>query len=238
MHGGPPASLIGRAVDQEARRDEHVARLNVELERPVPLARLRTTTSRRQVSRRVAHLDVVLETDDAVVASARALLVQKGPIPEPGWSAPPTEAVAALPDAETLLPAWGTGEQIAYHHDGAEHRFLSGSFDAPGPAASWVRLRQPLVEGEETCGLGCVLAAADFGSGISNIYDFSAGFGLINADLSLVLRREPAGPWIGIDSTTTVDGVGRDGTGLATTMLTDRNGPLGMATQSLMGYQT
>jgi len=40
--------------------DEFIARLNVELERPVPLVPLTAVVSRRNVSRRVAHVDVAL----------------------------------------------------------------------------------------------------------------------------------------------------------------------------------
>ena len=93
---------------------------------------------------------------------------------------------------------------------------------------------QPLVVGEATSGFERVLAAADFGSGISAIYGPTATFGLINANLAVSFHRPADGEWISLAARTFADG--GTGTGLGITMLGDRHGPVGVATQSLLGY--
>lgn len=235
MHGGPPSALVGRMVESVAD-GWFVARLNVELERPVPLLPLSAEIHRRDVSRRVAHVDVHLRANDAVVVSARALLLATSPLPEPSWWSPSHHNDVLDESHRVEPPAWASGVvPTTYHQHAVEHRMAGGdAFGTPGPASSWVNLRYPLVRGEVTSGLCRVLAAADFGSGISAVFGDEDGAGLINADLSVALTRRPTEDWVRIDSETTLDA---SGTALAVTHLADRHGPLGIATQSLLGLR-
>lgn len=237
MHGGPPAALVGRAVDAAAPGGFHVARVTVELERPVPLVALRVATTVRPVSRRVLHADVsVATTDGATVVSGRGLLLAREPMPPPAWSGDEEPAVDFATARRVNAAAFATGAATTtYHRDAVEHRMLPGSdFGAPGPATSWVRMLHPLVAGEETAPVARVLAVADFGSGISAVYDQGAGVGLINADLHVSLLRAPEGDWVRLQAETRID---RSGSALATTMLGDMRGGLGVATQSLLGLR-
>ena len=119
-----------------------------------------------------------------------------------------------------------------YHQHAVEHRLVGGDIGTPGPATSWMQLCQPLVAGEETSPLQVLLAAADFGSGISAVYESDADVGLINADLSVALVRPPVGHWICLDAATHTNTVG---TGLGVTTLSDQDGFVGVATQGLLG---
>jgi hypothetical protein len=110
-----------------------------------------------------------------------------------------------------------------------EWRFAGGEFFSPGPAAAWMRMRLPLVEGEEPSPLTRVLVAADSGNGISmelplNDYVF------INVDLSVHLFREPEGGWVCLDAQTRIDD---RGVGLAESRLWDERGRIGRGNQSL-----
>ena len=67
-------------------------------------------------------------------------------------------------------------------------RFLA----AQGPATVWMRMRQPLVAGEQPSPLQRLLVAADSGNGVSATLDW-ARFVFINVDLSVHLNRMPAG---------------------------------------------
>lgn len=237
MHGGPPSALAGRMVETLRRDGEFVARVNVELERPVPLEPLTASVARRDVSRRVSHVDVRLALDNgATVVSARALVLAVAPLPDPDWRSGHDTPEMLGPDHTVAVPAWASGEMpTTYHQHAVEHRMPPGSsFDVPGAATSWVRLRRPLVLGEETSGLCRLLAAADFGSGISAIYGADAGVGLINADLSVALGREASGEWVRIGATTSLDA---SGTALCVTRIHDALGPVGVATQSLLGLR-
>lgn len=239
MHGGPPAALVGRAIMSVVDDGEHVARVNVELERPVPLKPLTVMVERRRVSRRVTHVDVAVSTveDSTLVVSGRALVLAVDPMPEPAWR-PRHEAVAILDESRRAeVPAWASGSvPTTYHQHAVEHRMPPGSaFTEAGAATSWIRLLQPLVAGEPTSPLSLVLAAADFGSGISSIYRMTDGHGLINADLSIALERPAAGEWVLVDAVTTIDA---SGSALCVSRLADERGPLGVGTQSLLGLRS
>ncbi len=231
QHGGPPASLLAHLVESVAESTERVARISVELVRPVPLTTLTTTVDREAVSRRVAHASASLLDGDAVVATARALLLATAELPDPGWR--PIEEAGEPQEATPLdPPSWASGDTIAFHRHALEHRVIVGGFETPGPAVDWIRLRQPVIAGVTTSPLMRVAAAADIASGISSVYDFTAGVGLINADLTIALHRSLRGEWVGIDAVTRV---GPDGIGLCTTRLFDVDGTIGSSTQSLIG---
>lgn len=234
QHGGPPAGLLARMIETVVEPTERVAKVSVELVRPVPLSRLVGSAERFAVSRRVAQATAELVADGVVVATARALLLTTSDLPEPGWR--PVEPEYRLEHGvDVTPPTWVSGDNSAFHRDGLDHRVLRGDFATPGAAVEWVRLRQALVAGERTSPLCRVAASADIASGISNIYDFTAGVGLINADLTIALHRPLVGEWVGIDAVTRV---GPDGIGLCMNRLFDEGGTIGSSTQSLIGLST
>ncbi len=234
QHGGPPSGLLARMIETLVEPDERVARISIELVRPVPLATLTASAERTSVSRRVAHATAELVVDGTVVATARALLLATADLPDPGWR--PEEQFRHPEDGTlTTPPTWVSGDAIAFHRDGLEHRVVEGDFAVPGSAIEWVRLRQPLVAGEDASPLCRVTAGADIASGISNVYASTAGVGLINADLTIALHRPLIGEWLGIDAVTRV---GPDGIGLCTNRLFDSEGTIGSSTQSLIGLTT
>jgi hypothetical protein len=111
-----------------------------------------------------------------------------------------------------------------------EWRFAEGSLGRRGPAAAWGRMRVPLVEGEEPSPLTRVLVLADSGNGVSRELSFSTWL-FINPELTVHLHREAVGEWICLDAQTAVsDG----GVGLATSVLSDQDGPIGVGAQALL----
>ena len=111
-----------------------------------------------------------------------------------------------------------------------EYRFAAGSFLEPGPATTWLRMRHPLLAGEEPSPLQRVLIAADTGNGISTALDFRR-YLFINVDLTVHLHRLPAGEWVCLDAVTVPE---PNGVGLTDTMLLDERGPIGRAAQTLL----
>ena len=218
-------------IETVAEPTERIARISVELVKPVPLTPLTTGASRTGVSRRVAHGFAELRSGDTIVATAQALLLATAELPEPGWRpvTPPRRVVDGVPSE---APSWVADASTAFHRDAVEHRVIEGGFGSPGSAIEWIRLRQPVVQGEQPSPLQRVAAAADIASGISAIYDAAAGVGLINADLTIALHRPLVGEWVGIDAVTHV---GADGIGLCINRLFDEHGTIGNATQSLIG---
>jgi hypothetical protein len=133
-------------------------------------------------------------------------------------------------------PPWAAAVGYeAFHSRAVEHRFVGGSFERPGPAIDWIRLRVPLVDGEATSPLCRVAAAADFGNGVSWVLDRSEGYSFINPDLTLYMHRLPVGEWICLDAVTRVDALG---VGLADSLVSDEQGPIGRAVQSLIVEHT
>ena len=109
-------------------------------------------------------------------------------------------------------------------------RPVHGHFTEAGPATVWARLRYPLVPDEEPGPLERVLAVADSGNGLSGQLDITKWL-FINPELTVHLHREAAGEWICLAARTSISA---GGTGLATSMLSDQSGPLGVGAQSLL----
>ena len=228
QHAGPPAALLGRAVQRhgDGSTGSRVSRMTFEILRPVPIDELTVSTQSTQVGRSLERVDAALEDSQGRMvmrASALRMRVARDTVPEVG-SALTGPGPQDCSTSGFFPVAWDTG-----YHTAMEVRFASGAFVEPGPAMAWMRMRVPLVEGEETSGLCRVLAAADSGNGISGELDFDR-YMFINPDLNVHLLRDPVGEWVGLDSRTTVT---TDGIGLADSLLLDQAGAIGRASQSL-----
>ena len=224
QHAGPPAALLGRALERCAPRPELVlARLTFEILRPVPLAELAVAARVIRPGRSVELLEGELSADGEVVMSARAWRVR-------GSSAPTVSAGGAPPPRpERATPLPGVLEGFGYGH-AVELRFAAGGWDEPGPATVWTRLRVPLVAGEEPTGLQRVLAVADSGNGVSGVLPL-ADWLYINPELTVHVRRAARGEWICLDAETTIEA---GGAGLARSRLSDADGPVAVGAQSLL----
>lgn len=238
MHGGAPAALLARAVERhDPDLPGFVARLSVELLRPVPVGQplaMRTRTIRP--GRRVAMVEAVCSVEGTDVASARALLIRRDDvgIPDDLLS---SETLALSPDQSTgvdlVWPA-DSDDTVEFEVPGfalaVEFRSAGGSFEEHGPATVWFRLRVPVVDGEPTTPFMRVAAAADFGNGISRILD-GERYLFINPDLTVALHRYPEGDWVALDAVTLL---GSDGVGQSESALYDERGRIGRSLQSLL----
>lgn len=229
QHAGPPAALLGFAVEHRegAREDMRVARIALEIMRPVPLATLSATTRVTHASRGVEVVEATLSVEDGpTVMAARAVRVRvaDGTVP----AVPPPGSAFADPETLAETPPIVFRFAVGYH-TAMETRFVAGAFDRPGPATVWFRMRYPLVEGEPIDPLSRVLTAADSGNGVSSVLDFGS-YMFINPEFTVHLRRYPRGEWVCLDAATTIEA---DGIGIAETDLHDVAGPIGRGTQSL-----
>jgi len=234
QHGGPPAALLARAIEQFAGGESMVVvRLTVELLRPVPITPLLIETRLSRPGKKVQLVEaslLVAETRTEV-GRATGLRLRRSHVPLPEGTAP-SGALPAPAAGIASRPPWAP--HITYegfHSGGAELRFVHGNFEQPGPATAWIRLRVPLVAGEETSPLCRVATAADFGNGISWVLDRSDGYRFINPDLTIYLHRHPAGEWVALESVTLPEPLG---IGIAESRLYDELGPLGRSVQSLL----
>jgi hypothetical protein len=122
-----------------------------------------------------------------------------------------------------------TGSDVGYH-TAMDYRFLQGDFSEAGPALVWMRMRHPLIAGEEPTPLQRVLVAADSGNGVSATLDWTR-YLFINVELTVHLHRALAGEWVCMDAITIPE---PNGVGLADTALYDERGPIGRAMQALL----
>src|SRR5207248_11220167 len=81
----------------------------------------------------------------------------------PARHVPPPALPPEADGGETMLGGASTGGYLS----AMEWRPARGSIGSPGPAATWSRMRYPLVPDEEPGPLERVLATADSGNGIS-----------------------------------------------------------------------
>lgn len=228
QHGGPPAALLAGVIEGTPSDVEMmVARVTVELLRPVPLDLLSVTTEVVGPGRRVQLVGASMSHGDQEVTRALGLKIRLAdldlPIENPEGQKP-------LGPEQGRPPTWFENAG-AFATQAMEIRMLQGDFSEAGPGKAWFRLRVPVVEGEATSPVERVAAAADFGDGVSNLVGQDIrDWVFINPDLEIRMARKPEGEWICIDSETQLHPTG---TGLATSFLSDRKGRLGVAAQSL-----
>ena len=226
QHGGPPSALAARELERHEPDDNmRLARVAIDILRPVPVGLLTARTRTLRPGKRVALLETVLESDGRPVLVARGWRIAKL------LDAPVVTRAGALPEipAAEKTPRF-PGANVDGYLTHIEWRFEAGNFDEPGPGTTWARSRIPLLPGEDISPMSRTLLLADSGSGISMALDPRI-YIFINVDLTVILHRDPAGDWLLLDAATTMDGTG---TGLAETRLADAAGDVGTGVQTLL----
>lgn len=230
QHAGPPAALLGHALESLPLPGDtpmRVGRVTYEILRPVPIIPLRVEARVARDGRRVQMLSASLHAGDEEVMRARGWRLREEPLELPPGLVPGPPGHG--PEDGESGEFFPTGSDVGYH-TAVEYRFVSGRFVEPGPATVWMRSRVAIVAGEELSPLQRVLVVADSGNGVSATLDWRE-FLFINVDLTVHLHRYPAGEWVCLDAVTIPQA---DGIGLAETSLHDECGPLGRAAQTLL----
>jgi hypothetical protein len=227
MHGGAPAALLMRALEQLPTADGlTIARVTYEFLRPALLGAMSVEASVVRPGRRVQLLEAVARSADGTeIVRARALRVRladgvASPTPVP----PPPPGPEGGRDNDFAPPF-----HPMFAPDAIEIKFVDGRFGG-GPSTAWFRMRVALVDGEEPSALQRLAAAGDFGNGISTVLPW-AEYTFINPDLTLYIERVPVGEWIGLAAQTMIPS---EGIGMAEGVLFDRRGRVGRATQALL----
>lgn len=228
QHGGPPSALAARAFEMHERNPaQRLARVSVDILRPVPLGKITVRTRTVRPGKRVALLEAVLEAEGQEVIHARgwriAIADRQAEATPVGPPPPPVPGEQPLPDYP--------GAHLTGYMKAIDWRYASGGgFDIPGAAKVWTRSRIPLVAGEEPSPMSRALLIADSGNGVSATLDL-ARFLFVNVDLTVAAPRDPAGEWLLLDARTTI---GEQGTGLARSIIHDQRGPCAEGMQTLL----
>jgi hypothetical protein len=227
QHGAAPATLAVWAAECIATRAEmRIARVTIDLMRPVPLAPLTFESEVLREGQKIQLCAVRLKADGVLVVAATVLKVRRLSLPLPA-DLPEEMVTLPGPDEVPVDPAQFSNSAFV---TGMSLRSARGKFGVPGPGAIWYRVDRPLVEGSSLSQAMRAVAAADFANGTSAALDFRH-WTFINADLTVNMAREPVGEWILLDGESWI---GPDGAGLAMMRLADERGYFGRAVQSLV----
>jgi Thioesterase-like superfamily len=231
QHGGPPAALLGRSLESDVGGEGGIfARLAFEFLGPVPVGELSIEAKTVRPGRRVSLREATL-SDGAghPVMLCRAWRISASPASLPDDLEPERPTLPGPEEGEEK-PFFEMAPEVGYHR-GIEARFVEGSWREPGHAAGWLRMRVPLLPGEEPSPLVRVLVAADSGNGVGGALDTSA-WTFVNPETTVHLHAYPGGEWVGLESSAAVQSFG---VGLARTTIYDPViGPVGAAAQSLL----
>ncbi len=199
-----------------------------EILRPVPIGEVRIESRVLRPGKKVQLVEASLFGEAGELMRATAWLLRKSEFELPDG--------AAVDDAPPPGPEQGwapeffpTGQDVGYH-TAMEWKAVAGAFLEPGPATVWMRMRHPLVAGEEPTPLQRALVAADVGNGISAVLDYR-DYVFINVDLTVHFERMPEGEWVCVDAVTRPQPTG---IGTAESVLSDQRGRIGRAAQSLL----
>src|SRR5919198_2407392 len=226
QHAGPPAALLGRAIEA-CPPGGQVGRVTFEILAPVPLEPLTVSAHVVRPGRSVELLEASLEAEGVEVMRASAWRLRTERLE--GAGEPPRDPPPPGPEQGKATEPFDTGHEFGYRN-AMDTKFVRGSFLELGPATVWMRMRYPLVAGEEPSPLERVLVAADSGNGVSATLDWDR-YVFINVDLTVHLHRALEGEWVCLDAITIPEA---SGIGVADTALYDGRGPIGRAMQTLL----
>jgi hypothetical protein len=227
LQGSATTALMVREVERLAVACGFaVRRLTFDLWRPAGLSAFRLQTEMLRDGRKAKTIQVRLMDGEVEIGRCTALLTAQG-----SESPPDPFAKAAGGDAtpETGTPPPAFAQKWSRYFQNVSVRLIEGALERPGPAAAWMRLDVPLVDGEANTPLLQAVQAADFSSGVAQIVDMRE-WTFINPEISLYLFRAPRDQWILIRSRTRV---GANGAGLTTATLSDRQGPFAEVMQAM-----
>lgn len=237
QHGGPVAGLFARAAEEcAAEAGLQLARLTIDLFRPVPRQPLRLVQRWVRRGRKLALVDLVLSRGEEEFARASALLFTPRPELGSSWR----DATPAPPPPERGEPIDFMPADVRQVWPPGFHRSIQARSvrDELGPAI-WLTTPLELVAGEPTSPQVRFGALSDLSFAMGMRIGFLRGpvdvralqTRFINADITLYRERPPEGEWLGFRLATLADAAG---VGVAEVVQFDRAGRIGRSLQALV----
>lgn len=226
QHGGAPAALIAWTVSRiPTSAPMRIARLSLELFRPVPVAPLTMETEIIREGRNIQLVELRLFADGKESARATILRMRENAVDTPLDVRTPPQRWKHPDDSMKITNFARAGLAQSLDIRAADGRMR----DKNAPPV-WFKLNRPLVNGEQASPVERACITADFCNGMSGILDWNE-WTFINADLSIQFARDPIGEWMMLEAQGMV---GTDGRGIAYGVLSDLDGAFGRASQSLV----
>jgi hypothetical protein len=209
--------------------NQRLARITVELMRPVPMAGFRVQAEVRRPGRSVTFTEAEIFDDEQIYARAYGMHLRRLDdldCSTPVVKAPKLEVATAGP-----FPVHTSKHDRHGFIDSVECRYdPNGGTGEGGPTTIWVRTTVPILADEEPSSFQKICPLADSGNGIS-YNDYLDKIHFLNTDLTLSVHREPVGDWF---CSRAISHWQPDGTGLADAELFDTSGPVGRALQNVL----
>jgi hypothetical protein len=160
LQGSATTALMTREVERLATESGFaVRRLTFDLWRPAGLRPFATRVDMLRDGRKAKTVQVRLMDGEVEIGRCSALLaVQGGESPIDPFA----KAVVADAAPETGTPPPAFAQKWSRYFQNVSVRLIEGALEKPGPAAAWMRLDVPLVEGEFNTPLLQAVQAADF----------------------------------------------------------------------------
>ncbi|MGF1427169.1 thioesterase family protein [Kitasatospora sp. LaBMicrA B282] len=227
QHAGPPSALLGRAFERHQPREGfRIARVTLDIPRPVPVAELTVAVRTVRSGGRSELLEGELTAQGEVVMVARAWRMAASPQDTPALRPEPLPQPLPGPQSPDRLRGTAQNGYVA----AMEWRWPGETtFDHPGPGTVWARQRHPLVAGEADTPLTRALTLADSNWAVAFELDHVRQQ-VINTDVTLALHRDPVGEWLFLSSATAASPLG---SGLALGRMDDELGDCGRVLQTL-----
>jgi Thioesterase-like superfamily len=231
QHAAPVASLLVRALERCARReDTRLSRVLVDLLGGVPAdgdlwVRAHVERPGRRIELLSAEL-LALGPDGAARPIARATGWRMATLDTSAIMRAPEPPLRPLSDAVNRDTAknWELN-----HVHSLDWRWLTKPM-ADGPGESWLKPTVELVKGEAMTPLQRLFAVADDANGVGTKLDIR-NWTFMNTDLVVHVHRVPEGEWIGVRADSNY---GPDGIGTTVGTLFDERGAVGSIQQSLL----
>ena len=230
QHGGAPSSLAIWAAERIPTREPmQIARLTIDLLRPVPIAPLQIKSEVVREGRKIQLCAISFLAEGVEVARASVLKIRCADAQLPPDIADEPIAVLGPEHGEVPRQLLGNTTPDAFI-TGLSVSVVKGGWHEVGPAAIWFRADRPIVLGSENSPAMRAALTGDFCNGASTLLPFEH-WTFINADLTISFARMPVGEWILLDAQTWL---GTRGAGIAFARLGDRQGYFGRAVQSMV----
>jgi hypothetical protein len=230
-HAGPPTGLMVRALEQ-ALPELRLARVSVELGRPVPMAGFTVRAEVVRAGRATGNTRVaIIDGDGNERATATGMHVGVVAVPlfeqrldntgvRTPWRADAMPGEFPIGAIRHTLPGFRNAVEV---------RYPEGDDNLPGATTVWMRT-VPLLAGEEPSPFQRICPLADCGNAFSRHAEPDQ-VQFVNTDLVIALHRDPVGQWLGSRA---VSSWQPSGVGLADALLFDDEGPVGRALQTLL----
>jgi hypothetical protein len=238
QHGAPVAGLFTRSAEAcAAESGLQLARLSVDLFRPVPKQPLRLTTRWLRRGRRLGLVESALSLGDEEVSRGTALLLAPRPELVSGWApdaTPPPPPPESARELEFMPNVFSASAPPGFHFS----LKVRTARDAHGPIA-WLTTPLDLVAGEPTSPQVRFGALSDMTFAMAGrlalrvrpVEGAPVQMRFINADITIYRERTPQGDWLGMRPATVSE---RAGIGIVEVVQFDSAGRIGRSLQALV----